>query len=95
MTKILIKSLLLTLLVTFTTAKAAFAYIDPATGGMLFQALATILAVLAGFALVFSRQIRMLFARIKRSLRGEAVGEKQSLGETQSASQNVDVQDEG
>ena len=95
MTKILIKSLLLTLLATIITTKSAFAYIDPATGGMLFQALATALAVLAGFALVFSRQIRMLFARVKRSLRGESAADEQPLGEAQSAPQNIDAQDEG
>ena len=44
-------------------------YIDPNTGGMLFQALAASFAVLSGLALVFSRQIRAVFARVKRSLR--------------------------
>ena len=46
------------------------AYIDPNTGGMIVQVLATSVAVLSGFALVFARQIRMVFARLMRSLRG-------------------------
>ena len=46
------------------------AYIDPNTGGMLFQVLATSFAVLSGIALVFARQIRTIVARLIRSLRG-------------------------
>ena len=48
------------------------AYIDPNTGGMLFQVLATSFAVLSGVALVFARQIRMAFARFMRSLRSRS-----------------------
>ncbi len=44
-------------------------YIDPNTGGMLFQVLAAGLTALSGFVLVFSRQIRTAFARFKRFLR--------------------------
>lgn len=44
-------------------------YIDPNTGGMLFQALAAGFALFSGIALVFSRQIRAAFARLRRSLR--------------------------
>jgi len=44
-------------------------YIDPNTGGMLFQVLAAGLAALSGFVLIFSRQIRSAFARFKRFLR--------------------------
>ena len=46
------------------------AYIDPNTGGMLFQVLATSFAVLSGLALIFARQIRTIVARLIRSLRG-------------------------
>ena len=45
------------------------AYIDPNTGGMLFQVLAAAFAALSGFVLIFSRQIRSAFARLKRYLR--------------------------
>ncbi len=45
------------------------AYIDPNTGGMLFQLLAVLFAALSGAVLVFSRQIKSAFARLKRLLR--------------------------
>lgn len=41
-------------------------YIDPNTGGMLFQVLATILAVFSGAILLFSSKIRAFFARMRR-----------------------------
>ena len=44
-------------------------YIDPNTGGILFQVLATVFALLSGTALLFSRQIRAAFARAMRFLR--------------------------
>jgi hypothetical protein len=50
-------------------AQPALAYIDPNTGGILFQALAASFAVLSGLALLFSRQIRAGFARARRFLR--------------------------
>lgn len=45
------------------------AYIDPNTGGMLFQVLAAAFALLSGGVLIFSRQIRTGFARLKRYVR--------------------------
>lgn len=44
-------------------------YIDPNTGGMLFQVLAALLAVFSGAALLFSSKIRALAARMRRSKR--------------------------
>jgi hypothetical protein len=44
-------------------------YIDPNTGGVLFQALAAILAVASGVVLVFSGKIREAFARMRRRMR--------------------------
>jgi hypothetical protein len=44
-------------------------YIDPNTGGILFQALAGLLAVLSGVLLVFSKNIRQWIARLRRSTR--------------------------
>ena len=44
-------------------------YIDPNTGGMLFQVLAASLAVASGILLVFSGQIRRYFARFRRTVR--------------------------
>ena len=55
------------------------AYIDPNTGGMLFQALAASFAVISGLALLFSRQIRAGFARARRLLRERMGGEVEEL----------------
>lgn len=41
-------------------------YIDPNTGGVLFQALAGFLAVFSGVMLAFSRNIRQWISRMKR-----------------------------
>ena len=46
-------------------------YIDPNTGGVLFQALAAILAVASGVVLVFSGKIRAGLARLRRKMRKE------------------------
>ncbi len=56
------------------------AYIDPNTGGTLFQILATLFALFSGMVLIFSSKIRQAFARLKRFWR-EAKGE----GERQEA----------
>jgi hypothetical protein len=45
-------------------------YIDPNTGGMLFQILAILFAFSSAIILFFSRQIRVGFARISRLVRG-------------------------
>ena len=41
-------------------------YIDPNTGGILFQALAGLFAVISGVLFIFSRQIRERIARFRR-----------------------------
>ncbi len=41
-------------------------YIDPNTGGMLFQVLAGLFAVVSGVLFVFSRQIRQGIAKMRR-----------------------------
>jgi uncharacterized YccA/Bax inhibitor family protein len=41
-------------------------YIDPNTGGVLFQALAATLAVFSGVLLVFSSRIRAGIAKLRR-----------------------------
>ena len=48
------------------------AYIDPSTGGMLFQILAVMFAFFSGIIFFFSRQIRAGFAKIRRKIRGES-----------------------
>jgi hypothetical protein len=45
------------------------AYIDPASGGMLFQVLAVLFALFSGVVLFFSRQIKTAVTRVKRFLR--------------------------
>lgn len=60
-------------------------YIDPNTGGMLFQILAIAFAALSGFVLFFSGKIRMFFAKLRRRAR-EASGEL----DEQVAGQDVD-----
>ena len=41
-------------------------YIDPNTGGMLFQVLAVIFGIFSGMVLIFSSKIRMFFGRLNR-----------------------------
>ena len=53
------------------------AYIDPNTGGMLFQILAAGFALISGLILVFARQIRSAFARLKRWVRDRLGHEEQ------------------
>ncbi|HZW03978.1 MAG TPA: hypothetical protein VFF68_08620 [Anaerolineaceae bacterium] len=47
-------------------------YIDPNTGGMLFQVLAVAFTVLSGVFLAFSGKIKALAARIRRARRERA-----------------------
>lgn len=42
-------------------------YIDPSTGGMLFQVLAVILTAASGFIFLFSNKIKMFFNRGKQT----------------------------
>ena len=44
-------------------------YIDPNSGGMLFQALLVVFGVLSGTILIFSSKIKMGFARLMRTFR--------------------------
>jgi len=46
-------------------------YIDPSTGGVLFQALAGIFVALSGVLFVFSRKIREGIAKMRRRGRNE------------------------
>ncbi len=57
-------------------------YIDPNTGGMLFQVLAVAFAAVSGMFLVFSRQIRSGMGRLRRMLGGKA-SKEESAKETQ------------
>jgi hypothetical protein len=63
------KATVLAALVAVAYARPALAYIDPNTGGQLFQLLAISFAALSGVALIFSRHIRIAFARAARAVR--------------------------
>jgi hypothetical protein len=54
---------------SFNGIRSEKMYIDPNTGGMLFQALAGLLAVISGGLFFFSRQIRTGIARLRRRFR--------------------------
>ncbi len=56
-------------------------YIDPNTGGMLFQFLAVIFALLSTAFLFFSAQIKAAFARIKRIFRERDQHDQETMGE--------------
>lgn len=43
-----------------------YMYVDPTTGGVLFQALAGVLLAVSGIVLVFSRKIREGIAKMRR-----------------------------
>jgi hypothetical protein len=45
-------------------------YVDPNTGGMLFQLLAVVFGLISGAVLFFSGRIRMFIGRLRRNLRG-------------------------
>ena len=64
-----IKSVVLALIVSVAVAFPALAYVDPNTGGMLFQLLAVIFVFLSGILLFLSSHIRMGVARVRRFLR--------------------------
>lgn len=47
-------------------------YIDPNTGGMLFQILAVVFGVFSGVVLLFSSKIKMGIAKLRRAMRKES-----------------------
>ena len=52
-------------------------YIDPNTGGMLFQVLAVLFGVISGTVLIFSSRIKMGLSKLRRSIR-ERSGQDES-----------------
>ena len=59
------------------------AYIDPNTGGMLFQLLAVFFALFSGILFFFSRQIKEMFARFRRYRRGPEEADLDSSASSQ------------
>lgn len=55
-------------------------YIDPNTGGMLFQILAVVFTAISGLILVFSGRIRMFLTRMRRRSR-EVAGKREAQNE--------------
>ena len=47
-------------------------YIDPNTGGMLFQVLAVLFGVFSGVILLFSSKIKMGIAKFRRAMRKDS-----------------------
>ena len=47
-------------------------YIDPNTGGILFQTLAVLFGVFSGVILLFSSKIKMGIAKLRRKMRKDA-----------------------
>ena len=47
-------------------------YIDPNSGGMLFQVLIVIFGLLSGMVLIFSSRIKWAIAKLKRSFKEKA-----------------------
>jgi len=56
-------------LLFFFPQKVSAAYIDPNTGGMLFQLLATIFGVLTSVILIFSSHIKRFLNKVARNIR--------------------------
>ena len=53
-------------------------YIDPNTGGVLFQTLAVLFGVFSGAILLFSSKIKMGIAKLRRMMRKEEAEEVES-----------------
>lgn len=79
----ILKSIPLVIIISLVGTQPALAYIDPNTGGILFQALAASFAVISGVILIFSRHIRNGFTRARRRLR-ERFGADEPEGEKKS-----------
>lgn len=56
-------------------------YIDPNTGGMLFQALAVVFTAVTGIVFIFSRRIRSGIAKFRRRLHDSEEHEASSKDE--------------
>lgn len=67
-----IRSVSLAVVSTLALFRIVFSYIDPNTGGLIFQLLAVILASLTGIFLMFYRHVQIFMSRVKRLFRGES-----------------------
>ena len=62
-------------------------YIDPNTGGMLFQILAVLFGTISGGILFFSGRIRQTIAQYRRRRRGETVEDDDPIEENQTTAE--------
>jgi hypothetical protein len=62
-------------------------YIDPNTGGMLFQILAVLFGTISGAVLFFSGRIRQMFAQWRRGRRGAGSQEAQTTEDSQTSAE--------
>jgi predicted permease len=51
-------------------------YIDPNTGGLIFQVLAILFGVISGVILIFSSKIKMGISKLRRIIRGKSNDEQ-------------------
>ena len=65
----------LTGIILFSARSVVAAYIDPNTGGMLFQILAVLFGVISGALLLFSGRIKGLYYKVRRRFQGSEVDE--------------------
>jgi len=66
----IIKSFLFTVVIALISFRQGHAaYIDPNTGGMVFQMLAVLFGVISGLILLFSSRIKAAYYRVRRTFR--------------------------
>ena len=70
MKRIILSAMYMTSVISLTFVSTAHAaYIDPNTGGMLFQVLAVLFGLFSGIILLFSSQVKKAFYSLTRKLR--------------------------
>ncbi len=65
-------------------------YIDPSSGGLLFQVLLIAFGVISGAVLIFSSKIKMTYAKLMRSFREKSTQKKLTGNETDSANTSLE-----
>lgn len=74
-----VKSLVLVVILMLVSYRQAYAaYIDPNTGGMVFQLLAVLFGVISGVILLFSSRIKATYYRIRRGAQSKQTPEEDS-----------------
>ncbi|MFH1632690.1 MAG: hypothetical protein ABIG63_01575 [Chloroflexota bacterium] len=63
-------------------------YIDPNSGGLLFQALLIMFGVISGTVLIFSSKIKMGFSKLRRSFREKSKSDELSETPTEEKPKN-------